>query len=153
MLAFIRALPILIVLGGAGYGAHKWIVDGLESQINVQQSQIDQLTQQTTTLQTAAKVNEQTIRGLEETAKQQTIRMTELTTNSAQWEQQARESQRIFADHNFTKLARLRPEMIEKRANAATADVFRSVEKDSRDIQSLQTQDTENESDNNSGSQ
>ena len=152
MLGFIKALPLLIILGAAGYGAHKWIVTDLESQVMTQQRQIDQLTQHTVALQSAAELNEETIRGLEERARLQALRMSELQTSSAKWEEQARESMRIFADHNFTKLARLRPEMVEKRANNATAEVFRSVEQDSRDIQSL-TQDTENEDDSNSGGQ
>ena len=41
---------------------------------------------------------------------------------------------RIFADHDLTKLARARPGSIELRANRATADVFRSVEADSREL-------------------
>lgn len=137
MLGFIKMLPILIVLGSAAYGGHKFIVGDLESQIVVQQRQIDQLNQHNVALQTAAEQNEATIRNMEANAKRQAEQMNALQVSSAKWENQAREAMKIFADHNFTKLARLKPEMVEKRANDATAEVFRSVEADSREIDQL----------------
>ena len=137
MLAFIKMMPLLILVGASAYGGHKYIVSDLESQIGVQQRQIDQLNQHNVALQAAAEQNEATIKSMEQRAKQQAEQMQGLQTSSAQWEKQARDAQKIFADHNFTKLARLKPEMIEKRANAATAEVFRSVENDSREIDQL----------------
>ena len=137
MLAFIKLMPLLILVGASAYGGHKYIVSDLESQIGVQQRQIDQLNQHNVALQSAAEQNEATIRSMEQRAKQQAEQMQSLQTSSAQWEKQARDAQKIFADHNFTKLARLKPEMVEKRANAATAEVFRSVEADSREIDQL----------------
>jgi hypothetical protein len=50
----------------------------------------------------------------------------------------------IFSDHDLTKLARARPGSIELRANRATADVFRSVEADSRELDAVDTQNGEN---------
>ena len=138
MLGMIKMLPILILLGMGAYGGHKLIVGDLQDQIQVQQGQINQLNQHNVALQSAAEQNEETIRSLEEQAKRQAEQMQNLQTASAKWEQQAREAMKIFADHNFTKLARLKPDMVERRANAATADVFRSVEADSRDIEQLQ---------------
>jgi hypothetical protein len=146
MLAFIKMMPLLILLGASAYGGHKFIVGDLEQQIVIQQRQMDQLTQQNAALQTAAEMNEQTIRSMEARAKQQAEQMNTLQVTSAKWEKQARDAQKIFADHNFTKLARLKPEMVEKRANAATADVFRSVESDSREIDKLD--DTEQDNNN-----
>ena len=137
MLGFIKMMPFLILRGASAYGGHKYIVSGLESQVVVQQRQIDQLNQQNVALQSAAEQNEATIRSMEQRAKQQAEQMQGLQTASAQWEKQARDAQKIFSDHNFTKLARLKPEMVEKRANAATAEVFRSVEADSREIDKL----------------
>lgn len=140
MLGMIKMLPILIVLGGAGYGYHKITVGELEQQKLVQQRQIDQLNQHNSALQQAAEQNEATIRNMEANAKKQAEQMNTLHVSSAKWEKQAREAMKIFADHNFTKLARLKPDMVERRANAATADVFRSVEADSKEIEQLDTQ-------------
>ena len=144
MLGFIKALPLIILLAGVGYGAHKFIVGQLDTRIANQQQQIDVLNQQNVALQTAAQMNEQTIRGLEESNKQQIAQIGTLATQSSQWEAQAKEAMQIFANHNFTKLARLRPQMIEDRANNATAEVFDSVEQDSRETETLGTQDETN---------
>lgn len=141
MLGFIKTLPIIILLAGAGWAAHKFVVGQLETRIANQQQQIDVLNQQNVALQTAAEMNEQTIRSLEESNQRQITQISTLTTQSSQWEAQAKEAMQIFADHNFTKLARLRPQMIEDRANNATAAVFDSVEQDSRDTETLGTQD------------
>lgn len=137
MLGMIKALPLVILLAGGGYAAHKFIVGQLQDRIGQLQQQVDYVNQQNVALQTAAQQNEATIRGLEEKSKQQILQIGNLQTVSSQWEQQARDAMKIFADHNFTKLARLKPEMIEKRANAATADVFRSVEQDSKEVDQL----------------
>lgn len=137
MLGFIKILPVIALLAVAGYGAHKFIVDDLNAQVQVQQRQIDQLNQHNVALQTAAEQNEATIRNMEAQAKKQAEQMNTLQVASAQWEKQARDAMKIFADHNFTKLARLKPDMVERRANDATADVFRSVEADSKEIDQL----------------
>ena len=117
------------------------MVGKLEDRIEQQQMQIDVLNQQNVALQTAAVQNEQTIKSLEENAKKQAEQITSLSTSAAEWENQARDYMNIFANHNFTKLARLKPQMIEDRANNATREVFDSVEEDSRDTEALNEQD------------
>ena len=71
MLGFIKALPIMIVILGAGYAAHSFIVNEKENRINQLQSQVDYLNTENVALQTAAATNEATIRSLEANAKQQ----------------------------------------------------------------------------------
>lgn len=137
MLGYLKLLPVVALVGVLGFGAHKWIVNRLETQIVEQQQQISLLNQHNVALQTAAATNEETIRSLEATASRQITQITNLTTQSAQWEQQAREYMNIFNDHNFTRLSRARPGLIESRANAATKEVFDSVEQDSKDTQDL----------------
>ncbi len=137
MLGFIKALPLIILLGGIAYGGHNWIVGKLETRIDQQQMQIDVLNQQNVVLQTAAQQNETTIRNMEANAKKQVQQITTLSTRATEWENQAKEYMNIFSNHNFTKLARLRPDTIERQANDATRSVFDSVEQDSRDIEEL----------------
>jgi chromosome segregation ATPase len=137
MLGLIRALPILLLIGGLAYGAHSWIVNRLENQITVQQRQIDELNQHNVALQSAAEQNESTIRNLEAKAQQQVQQITALTNSAAEWENQAKEYMSIFANHNFTRLARLKPDTIERQANDATKAVFDSVEADSREVENL----------------
>jgi hypothetical protein len=137
MLGFIRLLPVILLVGGLAYGAHNWIVNRLETQIQNQQMQIDVLNQQNVALQTAAVQNEETIRNMEARAKEQVQQITQLSTAASEWENQAKEYMSIFANHNFTRLARLRPDTIERQANDATREVFDSVEADSREVEEL----------------
>lgn len=138
MLSFIRSLPFIGITLLFAYGAHTFIVGKLEKQVEAQQMQIDVLNQQNVALQSAAEINEQTIRSLEDTASRQIEQIGNLTEQSTIWQRQAEEAMAIFRDHDLTILSRRRPNMIEDRANNATKEVFDSVEEDSRDIQNLE---------------
>ena len=146
MLSFIRSLPFVGIALLFAWGAHSFIVGNLNKTVEQQQRQIDVLNQQNVALQSAAEINEQTIRSLEESNSKQIAQIGDLTVKANEWERQAKEAQQIFKDHNFTKLSRLRPGMIEDRANNKTAEVFRAVEEDSKDIANLE--DVERQSDN-----
>jgi len=137
MLSFIRSLPFVGIALLFAYGAHSFIVGSLNKTVEQQQMQIDVLNQQNVALQSAADINEQTIRSLEESNSRQIAQIGDLTVKANEWERQAKEAQQIFKDHNFTKLSRLRPGMIEDRANNKTAEVFRAVEQDSKDVANL----------------
>ena len=137
MLAFIKSLPFVGIALLFAYGAHSFIVGGLTKQVEEQQIQINVLNQHNVALQTAADTNEATIRSLEDSNSRQTAQIGDLTVKSNEWERQAKEAQKIFNDHNFTKLSRLRPGMIEDRANNKTAEVFRAVEDDSKEVAKL----------------
>jgi len=146
MLSFIRSLPFVGIALLFAWGAHSFIVGNLNKTVEEQQRQIDVLNQQNVALQSAAEINEQTIRSLEESNSRQIAQIGDLTVRANEWERQAKDAQQIFKDHNFTKLSRLRPGMIEDRANNKTAEVFRAVEEDSKDIANLE--DVERQSDN-----
>lgn len=140
MLGFIKALPIIILLAGAGYAAHTFMINEKDKRIDQLQAQVDQLNQHNVALQTAAATNEQTIKSLEANAKAQAEAMVGLTERNNELNAERDSYLRIFKDHDFTKLARARPGMIELRANRATAEVFRSVEADSRELDTADTQ-------------
>ena len=137
MLSFIRSLPLVGIALLFAWGAHSFIVGGLNKTVEQQQRQIDVLNQQNVALQSAAEINEKTIASLEESNSRQIAQIGDLTVKSNEWERQANEAQQIFKDHNFTKLSRLRPGMIEQRANDKTREVFRAVEKDSKEVANL----------------
>jgi chromosome segregation ATPase len=140
MLGFIKALPIIILLAGAGYAAHTFMINEKDKRIDQLQTQVDQLNQHNVALQTAAATNEATIMSLEANARQQAQAMVGLTERNNELNAERDSYLRIFKDHDFTKLARARPGMIELRANKATAEVFRSVESDSRELDTADTQ-------------
>jgi hypothetical protein len=149
MLGFIKTLPIIILVGGLAFGAHKFIVGQLETRIDNQQTQIDSLNQINVGLQAAQAIQEDTIRGLEEKSKRQAAAMGQLTNRNNELNAERDSYLRIFKDHDFTKLARARPGSIELQANRATAEVFRSVENDSRELDSIDTQTGEPDDNNN----
>jgi uncharacterized protein YjcR len=140
MLGFIKTLPIIILLGGLAFGAHKFIVGQLDDRIEQLQVQVDYTTQQNVVLQTAQAVQVETIKGMEAKAKQQVQAMGAMTNRNNELNQERDSYLRIFKDHDFTKLARARPGSIELRANRATEAVFRSVEEDSRELDTADTQ-------------
>jgi len=140
MLGLIKALPIIILVGGLAFGAHKFIVGQLETRIDNQQVQIDSLNTVNVGLQAAQAIQESTIRGLEENSKKQVLAMGNLTNRNSELNAERDSYLRIFKDHDFTKLARAKPGMIETRANKATEAVFRSVEQDSRELDDTDTQ-------------
>jgi hypothetical protein len=140
MLGFIKTLPIIILVGGLAFGAHKFIVGQLETRIDNQQVQIDSLNTINVGLQAAQAIQEDTIRGLEENSKKQAAAMGNLTNRNNELNKERDSYLIIFKDHDFTKLARARPGSIETRANRATEAVFRSVEEDSRELDDLDTQ-------------
>lgn len=140
MLGFIKALPIIILLAGAGYAAHTFMINEKDKRIDQLQMQVDTLNQHNVALQTAAQQNEATIKSLEAKSQQQIAQMGALTSRNNELAAERDSYMQIFRDHDLTKLARARPGMIESRANAATKDVFRSVEEDSREIDNADTQ-------------
>ena len=140
MLGFIKTLPIIILLGGLAFGAHKFIVGQLDDRIEQLQVQVDYTTQQNVVLQTAQAVQVETIKGMEAKAKQQVQAMGAMTNRNNELNQERDSYLRIFKDHDFTKLARAKPGSIELRVNRATEAVFRSVEEDSRELDTADTQ-------------
>lgn len=140
MLGFIKTLPIIMLLAAAGYAAHSFMINEKDKRIDQLQVQVDVLNQQNVALQTAAEINEQTIKGLEAKSQQQIAQMGVLTNRNNELAAQRDSYMQIFRDHDLTKLARARPGMIETRANNATMEVFRSVEQDSREIDQADTQ-------------
>ena len=140
MLGLIKALPLILFIALLGFGAHKFIVNEKDKRIDQLQMNLDQSQQQNVALQTAQALQEDTIRGLEAQSKQQIQSMGNLTNRNNELNAERDSYLRIFKDHDFTKLARARPGMIETRANAATEAVFRSVEEDSRELDNKDTQ-------------
>lgn len=115
------------------YGAHSFIVGNLNDTIEKQQMQIEQYVAQNVALQSAADINEQTIRSLEEGAKRQAEQIGTLTDNLNVAVAQKNEALRIFNDHDITKLAKNKPGLMEPRANRATKSEFDGIEELSKD--------------------
>lgn len=130
----------MLVVGLLGFGAHKFIVNEKDKRLDQLQVQVDMLNQQNVALQTAAQTNEQTIRSMESQMREQAVKVGALTEKNGQLQAEKDQYLKIFRDHDFTKLARAKPGLIQPRVNRATADVFRQIEQDSREIQNADDQ-------------
>lgn len=134
MFAYLKILPFILLLAGAGYGAHWFIVNQLNSEITQLRSDVRQYQAQNVALQTAAEINEQTIRSLEENSQRQIQQVTSLTVANQQLQSEKDEYLSIFRRHDLQRLALARPGLIEPRINNGTSEVFRQMEEDSREV-------------------
>ena len=137
MFAYLKILPFILLLAGAGYAAHKFIVNQLNTEIVQLQSDLRQYQIQNVALQSAAAINEQTIKSLEERSELQLGQMTTLTTANQQLQSDKDEYLSIFRRHDLQRLALARPGLIEPRINNGTQEVFRQVEQDSKEVSDL----------------
>ena len=137
MFAYLKILPIVLLLAGAGYAAHWFIVNQLNTQITQLQSDVRQYQAQNVALQSAAEINEQTIRSLEENSQRQVEQMTNLTSANQQLQTEKDEYLSIFSRHDLQRLALARPGLIEPRLNNGTQEVFRQMEQDSKEVDQL----------------
>ena len=137
MFSSVKILPIVLLLAGAGYAAHWFIVNQLNTQITQLQSDVRQYQAQNVALQSAAEINEQTIRSLEENSQRQIQQVTALTSVNQQLQSEKDEYLSIFRRHDLQRLALARPGLIEPRINNGTQEVFRQMEQDSREVDQL----------------
>jgi TolA-binding protein len=134
MLSYLKILPVILLAAGLGYAAHKFIVTQLENQITQLNSDVRQYQAQNVALQTAAEINEQTIRSLEQNMSRQIQQVTALTTVNQQLQTEKDEYLSIFRRHDLQRLALARPGLIEPRINNGTREVFRDLEQASREV-------------------
>ena len=143
MLGMIKMLPLLLIVGGAGFAYHKVVVNEKDNRINQQQMELSAAIQNNVALQTAAATNEATIKNIREKMKVQQEAFGLLTKKHNSLEQEKNQYLSVFKRHNLTKSARAKPDYMEPKINSGTKKVFRQVEADSRELD--EADDTESE--------
>jgi len=88
-------------------------------------------------LEVAIKQQEEAIATIKESYEKQGRALNQLSSRNAQIESEMNGYLDIFRRHNLNKLAIAKPGLIEKDANDATSAVFRSIENDSKELDSL----------------
>jgi hypothetical protein len=88
-------------------------------------------------LEVAIKQQEEAIAVIKESYEKQGKALNQLSSKNAQIEAEMNGYLDIFRRHNLNKLAIAKPGLIEKQANEATSLVFRSIENDSKELDSL----------------
>ena len=115
-------IGIILILGLASW----WLYS--ENQV---------LTMNNMQLEVAIKQQEEAIATIKESYEKQGKALNQLTSKNAQIEAEMNGYLDIFRRHNLNKLAIAKPGMIETRANDQTSEVFRSIENDSKELDSL----------------
>lgn len=120
----------VVITSGVAY--HFWLVNGLETQVIALEAMTKS---QNKIIERQEAVNEENLRELDTIRnhqQEQTEEISSLTLENNRLVEQRNRYLRIFADHNLTRLARAKPELIETRLNNGTKAVFRSIEEDSK---------------------
>jgi hypothetical protein len=65
--------------------------------------------------------------------------VTDLTNKNTEMQAEMDDYLSIFKRHNLTKLARVKPGLIEPRINKGTKAVFEAIEKDSEEVENADT--------------
>jgi len=142
LMLLLKALPVILLAGGAAYGVHQYIVSGHKDDIAELEQRITVLTQQNAVLKNAAEVNEGTIQALRDRLSEQAQQVVDLTQSRQRLQRERDQYLSIFRRHDLTKLSRARPGLIEPRINDGTQEVFRQIEQDSRELHNAQDTDS-----------
>ena len=125
---------MFVILSGAGYAYHSVTVSNLESNIVQLEANNRTLKENQVQMETAVRVAQESLAAAEANAKKSEAAMSALTARNNELQREKDNAMKIFKDHNLTRLARARPGMIEKRANAKTESVFRELENDTKEL-------------------
>lgn len=125
---------LFIMAAGGGYAYHTTTVAKLESTVVQLEANNRTLKENQFQLENAVATAQESARALEENAQRTQAAMTQLSQRNNELQREKDNAMRIFRDHNLTRLARAKPGMIETRANKKTAEVFRDLENDTKEL-------------------
>lgn len=123
---------------------HMFIVNNLKDEIRSLENNVTILSQRAEVLENITQANENTITSLRNRLQQQAEQVVDLTESRQQLIRERDEYLSIFRRHDLTRLSRARPGLIQPRINSGTADVFRQIEQDSRELHNAQHTDSNN---------
>jgi len=88
-------------------------------------------------LESAVEEQQQAMNAIKESFERQGRALNQLQSRNAQIEQEMNSYLDIFRRHNLNMLAEAKPGLIENRINNGTAQVFESIENDSKELSNL----------------
>lgn len=125
---------VFVMAAGGGYAYHTTTVAKLESAVVQLEANNRTLKENQVQMELAVNTAQASLKAAEDNAKKSEAAMSSLTAKNMQLQRDKDAAMKIFKDHNLTRLARAKPGMIEKRANAKTAKVFRELENDTKEL-------------------
>lgn len=134
MLAYFKMLPLIAVVSAGGYFYHNYKINEYERIVAEKNAIIARYEANAQTMKEINERNKEAITKLKQDAIEQREAYDSLSQNFSRVTRERDEYLSIFRRHNLTKLARIKPGLIEPRINKGTEDVFRQIEEDSREV-------------------
>ena len=135
MLGLIKMLPLLAVVGAGAYGYHTLEIGKRETTIAQLEKNNVVLKENSMRLETALETETASREQAEKNLKVQLEAVGKLTEANTEMQAEMDDYLSIFKRHDLTKLARVKPGLIEPRINNGTKKVFEQIEKDSEEVE------------------
>jgi hypothetical protein len=135
MLGLIKMLPLLAVVGAGAYGYHTLEIGKKETAIAQLEKNNVVLKENSIRLETALETETASRELAEKNLKLQLEAVGKLTEKNGEMQAEMDDYLSIFKRHDLTKLARVKPGLIEPRINNGTKKVFEQIEKDSEEVE------------------
>ena len=135
MLGLIKMLPLLAVVGAGAYGYHTLEIGKRETAIAQLEKNNVVLKENSLRLETALETETASRERAEKNLKVQLEAVGKLTEANTEMQAEMDDYLSIFKRHDLTKLARVKPGLIEPRINNGTKKVFEQIEKDSEEVE------------------
>jgi len=135
MLGLIKMLPLLAVVGAGAYGYHTLEIGKRETAIAQLERNNVVLKENSVRLEAALETETASREQAERNLKVQLEAVGKLTEANTEMQAEMDDYLSIFKRHDLTKLARVKPGLIEPRINNGTKKVFEQIEKDSEEVE------------------
>lgn len=135
MLGLIKMLPLIAVVGAGAYGYHTLEIGKRETAIAQLEKNNVVLKENSMRLETALETETASRERAENNLKVQLEAVGKLTEANNEMQSEMDDYLSIFKRHDLTKLARVKPGLIEPRINNGTKKVFEAIEKDSEEVE------------------
>ena len=124
----------MIVIAVAGYGYHTVVVNQKEAKIARLEANAVTLKENAARLEAAFDVEKLAREKAEKNLQTQLKAVSELSAKNNEMQAEMDDYLSIFKRHDLTRLARVKPGLIEPRINNGTAQVFRDIEEASKEV-------------------
>lgn len=135
MLGLIKAMPLILLVAGGAYAYHTTTVSKAEAKIARLEANAVVLKENAAKLNVAFESEKAARERSEQNLQIQLQAVSDLTKKNTEMQAEMDDYLSIFKRHDLTKLARVKPGLIEPRINKGTKDVFEAIEQDSIEVE------------------
>ena len=135
MLGLIKAMPLILLVAGGAYAYHTTTVSKAEAKIARLEANAVVLKENAAKLNVAFESEKAARERSEQNRQIQLQAVSDLTEKNTEMQAEMDDYLSIFKRHDLTKLARVKPGLIEPRINKGTKDVFEAIEQDSVEVE------------------